>query len=549
MQHGDILRHLQLLVYSSQAPHRRNSITDRAEAMPKPKRQRTVVNNYTGYTVEEGATVDEVKEFPSDNAAAWFFDSYVNPRKPAKVVCNCPIDISRFKAGKLADTLHYEGDLQIERKHNSGFGSGLQREHMKLPEVLNVLMAGDDSYYLTTQYEEAGVDLGQDEEKEELDLVDRDLGLEIEKRPEEDELESESEEVKVTAEDDLESEREGPGFQDFSDVSSLGSIDPNDLHDDFEDDFEDEDEDQDPDVDEINSRIKGLLQPPLSNLYRDKTFPLVPSWLSTLIPQQINLWMGSSSKQAELKFSDELSLENIGKAIPGNGNSSGLHHDHADNLYILVEGSKRFTLYSPSDSLKLFTVGQIFKVFENGLIDYEINLFAANWKHLRNDGAMLADIAAWKLSNEDYSTMSKKELMAIANDYNDAASTTASTGRDPPSFSKVPPLLLHLNEVENNAKLLQFAEEYFPGLLQLNKLEVWLKPGDMLYLPAGWFHEVSSFTDGGDTSVHTAINYWFIPPTESCFDQPYQDDFWTQDFNLTLEAIKLAEQGRIKFNY
>ena len=27
----------------------------------------------------------------------------------------------------------------------------------------------------------------------------------------------------------------------------------------------------------------------------------------------------------------------------------------------------------------------------------------------------------------------------------------------------------------------------------MNKLEVWLNPGEMLYLPAGWFHEVSSF--------------------------------------------------------
>lgn len=509
-----------------------------------------MVNNYTGYTVDDGATVDEVKEFPSDNAAAWFFDNYVSLRKPAKVMCDCPIDISRFKADKLAETLHYEGDLQVERKYNSGFGSGRQREHMKLPEVLHLLMAGDDSYYLTTQYEEeAGPGLCLGREEIEREPEEDGLGLdheEIENGPEDNELELHSEEIEAGVEDDdLESEHEGPGFQDFSDVSSLGSIDPNDLHDDFEDDFQDE---EDPDVDEINARIKGLLQPPLSNLYKDKAFPLVPSWLSSLIPQQINLWMGSS-KQKELQLNDELSVENIGKAIPGNGNSSGLHHDHADNLYILIEGTKRFTLYSPIDALKLFTVGQIFKVFENGLIDYEVNQFAANWKHLRNDGAMLADIAAWKLSNEDYSTMSKKELLSIVNETDGTAIHAPSTGCDPPSFSKVPPLLLHLNEIDDNAKLLKFAEEHFPGLLQLNKLEVWLKPGDMLYLPAGWFHEVSSFTDGGESSVHTAINYWFIPPTESCFDKPYQDSFWTQDFNHTLEAIKLAEEGRIKTSY
>lgn len=48
----------------------------------------------------------------------------------------------------------------------------------------------------------------------------------------------------------------------------------------------------------------------------------------------------------------------------------------------------------------------------------------------------------------------------------------------------------------------------------------------MLYLPAGWFHEVSSF--GSD---HMAFNYWLHPPDNldpgpKGFEQPYRSDYW-----------------------
>lgn len=49
--------------------------------------------------------------------------------------------------------------------------------------------------------------------------------------------------------------------------------------------------------------------------------------------------------------------------------------------------------------------------------------------------------------------------------------------------------------------------------------------GDMLYLPAGWFHEVTSFGEL-ETGGHLAFNYWFHPPdnldpSEAGFQQPY----------------------------
>lgn len=52
----------------------------------------------------------------------------------------------------------------------------------------------------------------------------------------------------------------------------------------------------------------------------------------------------------------------------------------------------------------------------------------------------------------------------------------------------------------------------------------------MLYLPAGWFHCVTSQSLPGDRS-HMALNYWFHPP-DNCesdlagFAHPYSSDYW-----------------------
>jgi hypothetical protein len=53
------------------------------------------------------------------------------------------------------------------------------------------------------------------------------------------------------------------------------------------------------------------------------------------------------------------------------GTSSGLHHDYHDNLYILLRGRKRFTLFSPSDASNLSTYGIVEKIHPNGLINYK----------------------------------------------------------------------------------------------------------------------------------------------------------------------------------
>ena len=52
-----------------------------------------------------------------------------------------------------------------------------------------------------------------------------------------------------------------------------------------------------------------------------------------------------------------------------------------------------------------------------------------------------------------------------------------------------------------------------------------VEAGEVLYLPASWFHEVQSESVGG--GGHLALNMWFHPPDgKSACDRPYTDPFW-----------------------
>jgi Cupin-like domain len=89
-----------------------------------------------------------------------------------------------------------------------------------------------------------------------------------------------------------------------------------------------------------------------------------------------------------------------------------------------------------------------------------------------------------------------------------------------------------------------------------------IQKGDLLYLPAGWFHEVFSQgetqhsvnddkTNGG---IHAAFNYWMHPPdveedsrpcttgemkTTISFDTPYKSQFWQRDWDSRGTETKL----------
>jgi hypothetical protein len=79
-------------------------------------------------------------------------------------------------------------------------------------------------------------------------------------------------------------------------------------------------------------------------------------------------------------------------------------------------------------------------------------------------------------------------------------------------------------------KLYNFCEIEADLNLHAPRVTAEIEAGDMLYLPAGWFHEVTSYsTKLGEW--HLALNYWFHPPDNlENFDQPYLSAFWASDW-------------------
>ena len=99
---------------------------------------------------------------------------------------------------------------------------------------------------------------------------------------------------------------------------------------------------------------------------------------------------------------------------------------------------------------------------------------------------------------------------------------------EPSSFSRIPTFLLHqhlslpttaVSTHSDSLTKFDLSKSSTPFVVDIN-------PGEMLYLPASWWHEVtSSSPDNCKSNVHMAFNYWFYPPDGAGkFEEPYRDD-------------------------
>lgn len=96
---------------------------------------------------------------------------------------------------------------------------------------------------------------------------------------------------------------------------------------------------------------------------------------------------------------------------------------------------------------------------------------------------------------------------------------------EPSSFSRIPTAILHkyLGLPTTAVAPTNISASDFPNLKKTCKpFVVHLKAGEMLYLPASWWHEVTS-TSTTDSDIHMAFNYWFYPPTSQSYQEPYED--------------------------
>ena len=286
-----------------------------------------------------------------------------------------------------------------------------------------------------------------------------------------------------------------------------------------------------------------------------KTVPLA----GNLILSSCNLWIGKTATSKN---------DTVGV-------SSGLHHDYHDNFYLLLQGRKRFRLFSPDCAPMLAVHGKIQRIHSNGRISYVGN-------EARADGVPLACLNKpetkeatvgegtteiekldddeeeeeeefvlgkgfdYVSEDEDDQDIDEEkddfdEVMQEENNTKSSETTRVTNGdkrrvkddTHPDSFSRI----------DVNRKDTAALENEYPGFISCRQVVVDLNAGEMLYLPAGWFHEVTSFSDSGAGSgdsgaddgnylydCHMALNYWYHPPDKlDDFENPYQDDFWKKD--------------------
>ncbi|KAJ3371303.1 hypothetical protein HDU91_005437 [Kappamyces sp. JEL0680] len=311
--------------------------------------------------------------------------------------------------------------------------------------------------------------------------------------------------------------------------------------------------------------VRDVFTPPLNRMVADLLldFPLAAKGM---VLQQMNLWIGGGGSSFV---------------------SSGLHHDFHDNFYLLGRGSKKFTIFPPKDAARLYLSGTVHTVHPNGLIVYSQGDTRTGRPHIREDGAFEKDVAEWKVSvaeqqldsatgdeaaaAEEALDSALADLMQYQDEADDGLSDEAFDDSDseeagstrspkraapakgnaakkpktkgadekphelPPSFSVVPPSVLHHSKKAN---------AQFPLLKNTTRIEFRLEEGEILYLPCGWFHEVQSKTSAksptSDADCHIALNYWYAPPSMDDPRHCYPDDFWKETLEKQLaEALSL----------
>ncbi|KAL3792917.1 hypothetical protein ACHAW5_006824 [Stephanodiscus triporus] len=285
------------------------------------------------------------------------------------------------------------------------------------------------------------------------------------------------------------------------------------------------------DVEANSDGRPDLMSPLMKSLKND--FPLRPVLMGNLVPQNINMWIGNSK----------------------DGTSSGLHHDYHDNLYIVLKGRKRFRLYSPLDTEKMYTKGELARVHPNGRINYKREETTAYGADLLSDAAALAAKQRGEAEKRLYEAELameegkpgaheqleraeqelEKAIDAVLDaemcedddesesgsyddqyEYGDRRRIVDKTVKNPNNFSNVEASCLNDEE-----KL----KQKYPRVLHANAAFCDIEAGSILYLPASWFHEVTSY------GASLALNYWFHPPDGHDFMAPYSTGFWPNDYS------------------
>jgi hypothetical protein len=248
---------------------------------------------------------------------------------------------------------------------------------------------------------------------------------------------------------------------------------------------------------------KALTSPHVQGLIDRGMLPDHLPLMGNLTPYQINAWIGCSE----------------------DGSSSGYHHDFHDNFYMLLAGEKQFRIASPNFTSTRPTYGcknnPDVLVHTNGLISYQGSM-------IREDGANVKDVLKWKISKNPRNIEELREQLEE----------------------------LKLEEMMHRMDSKKIDDSFPPSFCIQSTahgefITETIKAGEMLYLPASFYHEVISF-NSESTTHHMAVNYWYYPPSSSgTFEKPYEDDFWKERWERLAQrfvSTKRLEVARMRRN-
>lgn len=268
--------------------------------------------------------------------------------------------------------------------------------------------------------------------------------------------------------------------------------------------------------------------------------PPEPSCLSTLVSWQKNLWLGSGTE--------------------GKQTHSGLHHDFHDNLYVLLQGQKHFTLMDPSVIAQLPMYGQLQSQYSNGVCVYQKDPF------LNADGTDAEQVAQESMKRMEDLLVRAEEAGVGVEEAELAADRAMQQlldvhGRVDGNWDDAADD--DDDDMEKEQKEQEEQEEAgFPdhfcrvtaedaSIAAVRRITVTLVAGEMLYLPSCWMHQVASTVAPDATSnVHMAFNYWFYPPDQfdKGFTQPYASSYLQNTYGSHEQTMAKKTNKRKKMN-
>ena len=339
--------------------------------------------------------------------------------------------------------------------------------------------------------------------------------------------------------------------------------------------------------------------------------PLIPPQFPLaghLCLESINVWMGATRPTT------------TNSTTTTSSTNSGLHHDFHDNFYVLQAGSKRFCLYPPQTP-NIPVHGTLQCIHDNGLRSYTSNPTRADGvplqlaqqqerqeqeKDVSNDHKQ---DSSWQDDKEDDSEQEEddddeEEEVVLGKGFDYASSdedddpvalkqetmmmmqqlhtTMRKRGPleesqsdqeqhqvlrpPPPNETEEPepsePKPLKQTSSSSRPRPCNFSTiDPYPSNGQVPNLDpplqVQLKAGQCLYLPASWFHCVFSSSavlssngstprtttttirkkDRNDDSIHLAVNYWYHPPDNlQTYQKPYRNVAFWKDYKSKRHA-------------